>query len=382
MSAVFHQAVLDGDTTKVKFILKYGQGIRVNQPNKYGLTALQQACIDGNLSLANFLLERGADLKVVDSDGRSALHLASEQGHLNIVSLLVNSACADVNARNSSGQKAVDVAKNEQVRALLSQAMLSESFKQKCCVAPGWDQESYGFKNVPGWRYSISSTSTDSGVSEDSAFSHDSGLDSRYPNRYYKTTSWNNQEQTADYYGSDSNRYQRADREEVIYARRVEPVVPHATVMKSNSFTGTRHEYSEKLENAAVGAEDAAYTARYRRQQRNRRDPLRRKTVTFGENESYYISPRGEEQRYPKTQSLSRPPISSSNRFPLPESWSSSSAANETSSAMRRSEQAGSIATDQDKGLCAQKQGSASGARREGKTKRNILSGFIEKYVH
>lgn len=384
MSAVFHQAVFDGDTTKVKFILKYGQGIRVNQPNKYGLTALQQACIDGNLSLANFLLERGADLKVVDSDGRSALHLASEQGHLNIVSLLVNSACADVNARNSSGQKAVDVAKNEQVRALLSQVMLSESFKQKCCVVPGWDQDSYGFKNVPGWRYSISSTSTDSGVSEDSAFSHDSGLDSRYPNRYYKTTSWNNQEQTADYNGSDSNRYQRADREEVIYARRVEPVVPHtATVMKSNSFTGTRYEYTEKLENAAaVGAEDAAYTARYRRQQRNRRDPTRRKTVTFGENESYFISPRGEEQRYPKTHSLSRPPISSSNRYPLPESWGTSSAANEKSSTIRLSEEAGSIATDQDKGLYAEKNGSTSGSRREGKTKRNILSGFIEKYVH
>ena len=105
MSVIFHQAVLEGDTTKVKFILKYGQGIRVNQPNKYGLTALQQACVDGNLSLANFLLERGADLKILDSEGRSALHLASEQGHLDIVSLLVNSACADVNARNSNGQE-------------------------------------------------------------------------------------------------------------------------------------------------------------------------------------------------------------------------------------------------------------------------------------
>ena len=183
MSAVFHQAVFEGDTTKVKFILKYGQGIRVNQPNKYGLTALQQACIDGNLSLANFLLERGADLKTVDSNGRSALHLAAERGHLDVVSLLVNSACADVNARNSNGEKPVDVAKNEQIRALLSQAMLSENFKQKCSLAQGCE-DSYGFKNVPGWRYSISSTSTDSGVSEDSSYSHDSGFESRYPSRY------------------------------------------------------------------------------------------------------------------------------------------------------------------------------------------------------
>ena len=369
MSVVFHQAVLEGDTTKVKFILKYGQGIRVNQPNKYGLTALQQACIDGNLSLANFLLECGADLKVVDSQGRSALHLASEEGHLDLVSLLVNSACADVNARDSLGRKAVDVAKNEQVRALLSQAMLSESFKQKCCVGHGWDHDSYGFKNVPGWRYSISSTSTDSGVSEDSSFSHDSGLDSRYPSRFYKTTSCNNYDQSADCYATDSNRNQRGDHEEVVFARRVEPVVRHATVVKSNSFTGTQQDYGEKLETiSAVGDETAVDAARYRRQQKNRRDPRRRKTVTFGENESYFISPR-EEQWYPNTYSLNRPPISSSNRHLLPERWGTSSAACD---ATRHSHL--------DKSVSAEKQ--ENGSRREGKSKRPILPGFLDKYVH
>lgn len=384
MSAVFHQAVLEGDTTKVKFILKYGQGIRVNKPNKYGLTALQQACIDGNLSLANFLLECGADLKIVDSSGRSALHLASEQGHLDIVSLLVNSACADVNARNSSGQKAVDVAENEQVRALLSQAMLSESFKQKCSVAPGWDQDSYGFKNVPGWRYSISSTSTDSGVSEDSTFSHDSGADSRYSNRYYKTASYNNQDQSSDYYVTNSNRDQRAEREELVYARRVETVPPHATVTKSHSFTGTRHEYSLKLENAALGVEDTAYgsPAQYRRQQKNRRDPTRRKTVTFGENESYFISPR-EGQRYPATYSLTRPPISSSNRHPLPESWGTSSTPHEKSNSTWFSEQREATGATKDKDKRSSNAGKhESGSRKEGKFKKHILPGFLEKYVH
>ncbi|KAJ7393368.1 hypothetical protein OS493_006339 [Desmophyllum pertusum] len=342
MSAVFHQAVLEGDTTKVKFILKYGQGIRVNQPNKYGLTALQQACINGNLSLANFLLERGADLSLVDSNGRTALHLASEQGHLDIVSLLVNSACADVNARNGCGQKAVDVAKNDPVRALLSQAMLSESFKQKCSVAYGWEENaSYGFKNVPGWRYSISSTSTDSGVSEDSTYSHDSvGYDSRYsPSRHYNpAASYTNYScgdaDPSDYYvTADSSPYyrdQRNDKEDLIYARRVvEPATPHGMLTKSHSFTGTRHEYTAKLENAAQeadgkqprGGENAMDSpSRYRRQQKLRKDPTRRKTVTFGENASYTIFPR-EEQRYPKSYSLMRRPISSSNRQPLPENW-------------------------------------------------------------
>lgn len=311
MSAIFHQAVLEGDTTKVKFILKYGQGIRVNQPNKYGLTALQQACINGNLSLANFLLERGADLKIVDSDGRSSLHLASERGHLEIVSLLINSTCVDVNARDNSGKKAVDVAKNDQVRALLSQAMLSESFKQRCGVADGWGYDKFEFKNVPGWRNSISSTSTDSGVSEDSSFSQDSGSDSRYPSRYHKPPANN---------ASDINRQQRATREEFICARRVQPVAKLATIMKSNSFTGSQHEYSEKLENATLGyVEEEDAERSYRRRNRKRLDPSRRKTVTFGESEAYYISNSpNEEQRYMKSHSLSR----AGNRNPLPsEGW-------------------------------------------------------------
>lgn len=383
MSAVFHQAVLEGDTTKVKFILKYGQGIRVNQPNKYGLTALQQACVDGNLELANFLLERGADLSLVDSDGRTALHLASEQGHLDIVSLLVNSACADVNARNGCGQKAVDVAGNDQVRALLSQAMLSESFKQKCSFTQGLDEGvSYEFKNVPGWRYSISSTSTDSGVSEDSTYSHDSGYDSRHPSRHYQAASYNNyscgsNSEQNDYYVTDSTPYYRDQRndKEIISARRIEPA-NHATLTKSHSFTGSRHEYSA----VAVDSKQVqgymldTSSPRYRRQQKIRKDPARRKTVTFGENESYTISPR-EEQRYSKSSSLTRPAISSSNRPPLHETWKDS-----TMYATRFTQpREASATTDKDRKSSVDK---GESPRKEGKSKKHILSGFLERYVH
>ena len=384
MSAVFHQAVFEGDTTKVKFILKYGQGIRVNQPNKYGLTALQQACIDGNLSLANFLLERGADLKTVDSNGRSALHLAAERGHLDVVSLLVNSACADVNARNSNGEKPVDVAKNEQIRALLSQAMLSENFKQKCSLAQGCE-DSYGFKNVPGWRYSISSTSTDSGVSEDSSYSHDSGFESRYPSRYFKTSSFNEErsEQISDYYITDCNRDQTPDQGELIYARRVEPVVSHSTLTKSHSFTGTRHEYSAKLENRAEWGENSAFGSpdRYqRRQPRNRRDPARRKTVTFGENASYFISAR-EEQQYPRNYSLSIP-SSSGSRYRSSETWVTSATPHQPNSSRRLSEERQPTTASSDKEEIGNAEKRESIPRKERKLKKHILPSFLEKYVH
>lgn len=383
MSAVFHQAVFEGDTTKVKFILKYGQGIRVNQPNKYGLTALQQACIDGNLSLANFLLERGADLKTVDSNGRSALHLAAERGHLDVVSLLVNSACADVNARNSNGEKPVDVAKNEPIRALLSQTMLSENFKQKCSLAQGCE-DSYGFKNVPGWRYSISSTSTDSGVSEDSSYSYDSGFESRYPSRYFKTSSFNEErsEQISDYYATDCNRDQTRDQGELIYARRVEPVVSHSTLTKSHSFTGTRHEYSAKLENPAERGENSAFVSAdrcQRKQPRNRRDPARRKTVTFGENASYVISAH-EEQQYPRSYSLSRP-SSSGNRYPSSETWVTSATLHQPNSSRWRSEQREPTTASSDKEKIGNAEKCENIPRKEKKFKKHILTSFLEKYV-
>lgn len=392
MSAVFHQAVLDGDTTKVKFILKYGQGIRVNQPNKYGLTALQQACRDGNLALANFLLERGADLSFVDSEGRTALHLASEQGHLDIVSLLVNSACADVNARNGNGQKAVDVAKSDQVRALLSQAILSESFKQKCSVTYGLDEGAgYNFKNVPGWRYSISSTSTDSGVSEDSSYSHDSGNDSRYSSRHYPAVSCNysNTEQTDHYASGECSprfyRDQRFDKEELIYARRVEEPANHAMLTKSHSFNGGRHEYVVKPGNArrTEGKQSRGFCgdespAQYRRQHKLRKDPTRRKTVTFGESESYTIAPR-EEQRYLKSCSLTRPPISSSNRQPLPESWRHATTTEAKAYSSRSIYREGRVTNDFEK---HQSEDKIENPRKEGKLKKHILPGFLEKYVH
>lgn len=377
MSAIFHQAVLEGDTTKVKFILKYGQGIRVNQPNKHGVTALQQACINGNLSMANFLLESGADLKVVDCDGRSALHLASERGHLDIVSLLINSTCVDVNARDSFGKKAVDVAQNEQVRALLSQAILSESFKQRCGVSDSWDHGNFDFKNVPGWRNSISSTSTDSGVSEDSTFSQDSGLDYRYPSRYYKTA--NNVERFCDSYTCDTNRQQRAERGDFICARRVEPIARQATVIKSNSFTGSRHEYSDKLESAALENDEDTHGGRYdRRQNKNRRDPSRRKTVTFGESEAYYISS-NEEQWYPKLHSMYQAPASvqSGNRYPSPgEGWDTTSNTYHKSNLARFTQRSGSILRENVTSLPVDEHRNVS--PRGENIKRNIHPGFSD----
>ena len=310
MSAVFHHAVVEGDVTKVRFLLKYSPGLRIDSTNNYGLTALQHAAQDGNVDMVNFLLERGADLSCVDQHGRTALHLASQEGHLAVVSLLVTSACANVNAKTERGEKAIDLAKTDQVRALLSQAMLTENFKRKCSLESDDLESSYyssdGYRNMPGCRYSLSSTSTDSGVYDDSCSSQESNSDPKYNLRSnlggslrgYHSSAYSTISEDSGVSGLGANtrsrHVSRIDRP-TPRARRVDGS-PVTSILKSQSFsgncngewnTGERSPQQDKIDEMN----------RYRRQEKSYvRDPRRRRTVTFGETEKVAL-----EQERPST---------------------------------------------------------------------------------
>jgi cytohesin len=53
------------------------------------------AAYQGNLEVAQILVEAGAALSATDKDGRASLHLAAYQGHLEVVKLLLENG-ADV----------------------------------------------------------------------------------------------------------------------------------------------------------------------------------------------------------------------------------------------------------------------------------------------
>ncbi len=55
-----------------------------------GNTPLQYACLCGNQGLVGFLLESGACMDTTDENSRTALHIASSEGHLEICKILVN----------------------------------------------------------------------------------------------------------------------------------------------------------------------------------------------------------------------------------------------------------------------------------------------------
>ena len=333
---MFHQAVCDGDVTKVKFLLKYAQGIQIDRPNKNGLTALQQSCFDGNLELVNVLLEQGADLSLVDSEGKTALHFAALGGDLETVSLLVNSSCADVNAKSVTGEKPLDVASMSDIRALLSQAMVAEEIKRKSLfrgssTVEDWDINCYNYKqNYPGSRYSISSTSTDSGVSEDMALSgSESSCDQRFSS-YQKPlkTSLDNYYNTNGEFVNTKGSTPWRERFEDRYVRKP----GFSSPARSNSFTSstTREENGEPKPSQPAGGEHSlriaaqkAEALKFKRTHRAQTwDISRRRTVTFGEIE-FEGAPRGvatQVNTASKSSSLRRPPISSSKRPPRPSS--------------------------------------------------------------
>jgi ankyrin repeat protein len=61
----------------------------VDQVTKDGETALHLASEKGHLDIARLLIEHNASVDLATKDGRTALHLASQSGHLDVVRLLI-----------------------------------------------------------------------------------------------------------------------------------------------------------------------------------------------------------------------------------------------------------------------------------------------------
>ena len=122
-NVIFNQAVVEGDVAKVKFLLKYGgKQIAINEKNKYGLTPLQQSCLEGNLALVMLLLDHGANIEGKDNNGWSPLHFAIVSGHCHITSLLIDS-CANLTCVDCKGRLPVDMAQTEEMLVLITRAM-------------------------------------------------------------------------------------------------------------------------------------------------------------------------------------------------------------------------------------------------------------------
>lgn len=100
------QAAGTSDLQRV-FALLYCDEIDPNIKNDAGITPLLQAILDKqeNLSIVELLIDRGADVNAVTSDGLTSLMIASIKGYKNIVLKLLK-AGADMRKKDMFGYTA------------------------------------------------------------------------------------------------------------------------------------------------------------------------------------------------------------------------------------------------------------------------------------
>lgn len=110
-----HYAASGHQAEVIEYLL--GQGVAIDVRDGRGRTALHYAAADGGLDLMRFLLDTGAPVDAQSHDGETALYDAAEAGHAEAVRLLLG-ANADPSIGNSTGRAPVDVAEDEEVRAL------------------------------------------------------------------------------------------------------------------------------------------------------------------------------------------------------------------------------------------------------------------------
>ena len=107
------EAAKNNDTNRINSILNKGK-VDINAKNKDGETALMLASSEGHLEMVKLLVENGANYT-------NALRLASREGHLEVVKYLIEKG-ADVNAKDNEGKTALDLADTEEIEEVLRKA--------------------------------------------------------------------------------------------------------------------------------------------------------------------------------------------------------------------------------------------------------------------
>jgi ankyrin repeat protein len=83
------------------YLLEKGQ-LRMNYTNEFNRTALQAAALKGRTLIVKLLLEKGADVTVVNREGLAPLSLASWNRHIEIIEMLLKNK-ADIVVATKKG---------------------------------------------------------------------------------------------------------------------------------------------------------------------------------------------------------------------------------------------------------------------------------------
>lgn len=103
----FLKAVKDGNITLAESYLKKGADIQ--SWKSFGDSALHIAAFRGDVKMGEFLIKRGAFIKAINFGSSTPLHIASYRGHPDFVRMLISKG-ADINAADKWGRRPVHLA--------------------------------------------------------------------------------------------------------------------------------------------------------------------------------------------------------------------------------------------------------------------------------
>eukprot|EP00639_Heterosigma_akashiwo_P026628 CAMPEP_0194694892 /NCGR_PEP_ID=MMETSP0295-20121207/21576_1 /TAXON_ID=39354 /ORGANISM="Heterosigma akashiwo, Strain CCMP2393" /LENGTH=147 /DNA_ID=CAMNT_0039586409 /DNA_START=62 /DNA_END=503 /DNA_ORIENTATION=- len=98
---IFHD-IIKGDGKAVTEYIQAGNDIHFID-KLTGNSLLHWAAWKGQRNIADYLLEQGADKGMTGYNSYTPLHLAAENGHLNVVKMMVEKYQADVDCQNDLG---------------------------------------------------------------------------------------------------------------------------------------------------------------------------------------------------------------------------------------------------------------------------------------
>ena len=132
---IFHLAAKGNNSYAVIFFYEklqnyFKEQLIIDFPNQYDVTPLHYACYYGSKEVIDLLLDLGANIKAIDSDGNTCLHYAVKSKSIRAVKkLLVRGA--KKNVKNKEGKTPFNIAYDLK-KYELSDILKDFTFKEKC----------------------------------------------------------------------------------------------------------------------------------------------------------------------------------------------------------------------------------------------------------